>query len=79
MTFGADRVGGFLGRLGVDVEHGQLRALACEPERDSVTDAGARAGDGGEVGSKEVGHGGRGSVGFVRAANLKAPPAERPA
>jgi len=47
VAFAVDLSGGFLGRLGVDVEHGKLRALAREPQRDRAADDGPRAGDGG--------------------------------
>ena len=40
-----DLLGGFGGRLAVDVEHHDLRALARIAERDRAPDAGARAGD----------------------------------
>ena len=56
-AFGVDLGGGLFRRLGVDVEHGEAGALARKAERDGAADAGARAGDGGDVGGEEVGHG----------------------
>ena len=47
----------FLRRLGVDVEHGEAGALARKAQRDGAADAGARAGDGGDVGGEEGRHG----------------------
>ena len=54
---GGDVGGGLCRRLAVDVERGDARALAGEAWRDGAADAGAGAGDGGDVVLQQPGHG----------------------
>jgi len=56
-AFAGNLGGGLFRRLSIDVENGKAGALARKANRDGAADAGARAGDGGDVGGEEVGHG----------------------